>query len=160
MKATNDRMYLAHAGEITRALQGIDEPRVTATGEHHQTFVLYVEDDRLIVMDPRIGLPPTVDQCNLIGAALLVRRGARNLPGHQGTIADEHRRPALFDYLNIFRFQILPAGWKMLGFVAVTLNVLALEIRIRVQHDRHFRPAVALDEPKQTPGMVRMAVAQ
>jgi hypothetical protein len=48
------------------------------------------------------------------------------LPGDQGMISDEHRRPPFLDNLHIFRFQILFAGRDMLGFMTIGLNVLAL----------------------------------
>jgi len=78
---------------------------VTAAGEHDESFVFHVDDDRLIVMDPRVRLPTAIDQRDLSGTALLKRRRPRNLAGYQRVAADSIRvtreivaQPALRKY--------------------------------------------------------------
>jgi len=62
---------------------------MTATRQHDETFVFDVYDNRLIVVNPRIGLPAAIDQCELIRAALFKGRRARDLPGDQRPPTDQ-----------------------------------------------------------------------
>src|SRR5258705_8890737 len=113
MEAADDRMNAIYPRHLPRALQCVHHAGVTATGQHDEPFALHVDHDRLIVVNPRIRLPLAIDQRELIWTALLERRRTRDLPGDQRMTADQHRRTAIFDNLDIFGFEVTPVRRKM-----------------------------------------------
>src|SRR5690242_17892977 len=92
-------------------------------GQDDKPFVFHVHDDRLIIMNPWIGLPFAVDQRQLIRTAFFKRSRAWNLSCNQCSTADDHARSTLFDKFYVFGFEITPARRKMFRLVPVRLNV-------------------------------------
>ena len=125
MKAADDRMNAIYSRHLPRALQCVHHAGVAATGQHDEPFVLHVDHDRLIVMNPRIRLPLAIDQRELIWTAFLERRRTRDLSGHERMSSDQHRRTALFDNLDILGFEVTLVRRKMFRLVPVELDVFA-----------------------------------
>src|SRR5688572_32799371 len=61
MESADDCVNLIHSRELSRAFQCIHHAGVAAAGQHDKPPVLDIENDRLIVMNPWVGLPLAVD---------------------------------------------------------------------------------------------------
>src|SRR4051794_33546071 len=58
MQASNKSKETRHAGKPLCVPNDVDRAGVPTTSEHHQATPTYVHDQRLVVLDPRIGEPP------------------------------------------------------------------------------------------------------
>src|SRR5439155_19968879 len=88
MESSQDAIYILNAGYSSCMLERIYKTRVAAARQNHKTFVLHVQDHRLIIMNPRIGLPLAVNPSDLGRAPFFIGRRARNLSSDQDMSAD------------------------------------------------------------------------
>src|SRR5262245_2338915 len=139
MKTADHRLNSIDARHLSSALERVNDAGMTAAGEDDEPFVPDAQNDRLVVVDPRIGLPAAIDPGYLRTPAFCETHCAGDLSRPQRAPADDHRRPALLDDFHILSLEIALAGRNMLRLMTVRLNVLALEIGIGMQNDRDFR---------------------
>src|SRR5262249_38446391 len=57
MKSADDGVHLLNPSQLLRVTNGFDRPRVPTAGEDHESLVLDIHHDGLVVMDQRVPLP-------------------------------------------------------------------------------------------------------
>src|SRR5262245_3452695 len=160
VESTDDGVYATYTREILRMLQRVHHAGMAATGQNNQTLIFHVDDQGLVVMNPWIGLPLSVNPGDLGRVSFLERCGSRDLPGDKRMVADQHRRRSIFDDLDALGLQITLAWRNMFSFMSVGKDILSFEERIRMQNDRHPWLAVAFNQSDQPSRMIRVPVAK
>ena len=157
MEAADHRMDLIDAGQLARAFEGVDHARVAAACQHDQAFVLDVQDDRLVVVNPRSAyhLPSIHATCDGLPFSNTVVRSICPVTSARPPITMDGPRSSMVS--TSFRFEVALTRRDTLGLVAVRLNILC-EIGIGMENDRQSRSPVALDEAEQAAGVIGVAM--
>src|SRR6266699_824634 len=80
----------------TRLPENVNYACMSATGRYHQAFIANIDDNRLVIIDPRIRLPGSIDLRLLILQSLLKIRGTLDLSCNK-QFAIDHKRWATFN---------------------------------------------------------------
>src|SRR5579863_1229813 len=96
VKSTQNGVDLLYSCLRPCHAENVDDTGMTTAGNYHQPFIAHIDDDGLIVIDPGIGLPFSINFCLLRLHAHLKGGSALNLPRDQQGAVDE-KGGAAFD---------------------------------------------------------------
>src|SRR6516165_10451916 len=88
MEATKDSVDLVHPSQLLRIAHDIHNARMATSCHHHQTFILHMDHNCLIIKNKRIGHPGTSTKCLLTWHATLKRCRPIYFPGHKQRIVE------------------------------------------------------------------------
>ena len=110
MEAADDRGHGLDAGESSRVADDVDDPGVTAPGQHDQAVAGDVDNEGLVIEDQRVWCPGPVGQCLVKRHAMFEVAGAVDLAGDQHRIIEQQRWLAAFDDFEAGLLQRVAAG--------------------------------------------------
>src|SRR5712692_2000744 len=158
VEAAQHGINLLDARQHAGLAQDIYDARVSAAGYHHQPFVAYIDDRRLVIVDPGIGLPLPINFRLLVLHARLEVGGALNLPRHKHGAIDQERWAALDQQRDALTLQVMQRGWWQVQHFVVIVDKAAFEKSVRVQQDGHAPLTKAVEEAVQPVCMVGMTM--
>src|SRR6266487_2687114 len=83
MEATQQSVDLLNSCLRTRLPENVNHARMAAASRHHQPLIADMDDNGLVIIDPWIRLPGSIDLGLLIFQSLLKISGTLDLSRHQ-----------------------------------------------------------------------------
>ena len=105
-----DSVDLVHSGLALDVADDVDDASVAAAGDYDKALIPEVDGQRLVVVDPGVGLPLAVYLGVLTGEAWLEFGGALYLTGYEHTAVDDEAGAAFDDEFDVLLFEVADAG--------------------------------------------------
>src|SRR4029079_7920187 len=136
MEPADDGSDRSLPGEQLRVPDYVDDPGVTASGQHHEAATRQAHHNRLVIEDQRVGLPAAVNIGFVSLEARLERRRAIDLARHDYRAVEQERRLSFLDDLESRALQRRAAGRGQLGRIEAGDRYAPTPPEVRVYQHR------------------------
>ena len=161
VEAAEQRVQPVDAGQPQRVPGDVDRAGVAAAGDHDQAPAADVDDQRLLVEDQRVGLPPPVAPRLVVGHAALEVGRAVHLAGDEHAAVEQQRR------LRAARSPRSPRPPAPRGSASAAPTARLAGQRDpapgphqRMHGERQTAAAAQLGQPGQPAGVIEVSVAE
>ena len=160
VETANEGVDLRDPGDALGIAEHVDRPGVATAGQYDQPFASDVDDHRLVVPDPRVGLPPIVGPSVLEGESLLEISHPFRLAAHEHRPVEEQRGAAFFDHLDALGGEVGSTRWGHVDLGAGGEDDASIPPGVGVQHERHAGSPQSSEHALQTGVVVGVSMGQ